>query len=576
MKQIKNICLIITGVLLIVSCNKKIESLQTDPNNPTSVTPNLILGNVLNNMSGNGSANLGGINSWDNVHDWNQFHCQNYDYYGNNIYSWTNGSFDPYLVLKNVVQMETEATTRGAASINPYEAVGKFVRAYYYYNMTSLFGDVPQVQALQAGNTTPAYTSQKQVFQYILNTLDTANTHFATLISKNDNSLSATQDLFYQGNLVKWQKLVNSFKLRVLISLSGKASDPDLNVAAQFAAILNNPSTYPIFTSQADDMAYVYNPGGSNAYSQYPFNPSNFGSIAGRFNMASTYVSALTSLSDPRVFVTCEPVSNLYRREFDLNGYIIDSSYTDSNGKVVYCYKGTDSIAVTPLVKADSTNPAQFKLFVGASTGEPLATMYGNANAGKYSYINRNRYYKNFTGEPDVLVGYKELCFNIAEGITRGWATGNAEAYYKTGIAESMNFYGIGISKTVFTAYFLPGGTGALSSITAYPVSFNFANYYAQPSVMLSSTASTAISQIVLQKYIASFENSGYEAYYNWRRTGVPAFQGGSGVGNNGIVPKRWAYPVSEQAQNSTNYKAALTAQGYTADDLNQTMWILK
>lgn len=537
MKQIKNICLIITGVLLIVSCNKKIESLQTDPNNPTSVTPNLILGNVLNNMSGNGSANLGGINSWDNVHDWNQYHCQNYDYYGNNIYSWTNGSFSPYLVLKNVVQMETEATARGAASVNPYEAVGKFVRAYYYYNMTSLFGDIPQAQALQAGNATPAYTSQKQVFQYILNTLDTANTHFATLISKNDNSLSATQDLFYQGNLVKWQKLVNSFKLRVLISLSGKASDPDLNVAAQFAAILNNPSTYPIFTSQADDMAYSYNPGGSNAYSLYPFNPSNFGSIAGRFNMAATYVSTLTSLQDPRVFVTCEPA---------------------------WALVGSDP------------NPVNFAYFVGASTGEPLATMYGNANAGKYSYINRNRYYKNFTGEPDVLVGYKELCFNIAEGITRGWATGNAEAYYKTGIAESMNFYGIGISKTVFTAYFLPGGTGALSSITAYPVSFNFANYYAQPSVMLSSTASTAISQIVLQKYIASFENSGYEAYYNWRRTGVPAFQGGSGVGNNGIVPKRWAYPVSEQVQNTANYKAALTAQGYTADDLNQTMWILK
>lgn len=307
MKQIKNIFLIIAGTLLIASCNKKIESLQVNPNNPTSVPPSLILGTVLNDMSGNGAANLGGINSWDNVHDWNQYHCQNYDYYGNNIYSWTNGSFNPYLVLKNVVQMEKEATSRGAATVNSYEAVGKFVRAYYYYNMTSLFGDIPQVQALQSSISAPAYSTQKQVFQYILNILDTANTHFATLITNNDNSLSAAQDLFYQGNLVKWQKLVNSFKLRVLISLSGKSSDPDLNIAAQFAAIVNNASKYPIFTSQADDMAYVYNPGGSNAYSLYPFNPSNFGSIAGRFNMAATYVSTLTSLQDPRVFVTCGP-----------------------------------------------------------------------------------------------------------------------------------------------------------------------------------------------------------------------------------------------------------------------------
>ena len=78
MKQIKNIFLVLIGALLITSCNKKIEELQLDPNNPTSVPPNLILGTVLNDMSGNGGAgSLGGVNSWDNVHCWNQYHCQN-------------------------------------------------------------------------------------------------------------------------------------------------------------------------------------------------------------------------------------------------------------------------------------------------------------------------------------------------------------------------------------------------------------------------------------------------------------------------------------------------------------------
>jgi len=80
----------------------------------------------------------------------------------------------------------------------------------------------------------------------------------------------------------------------------------------------------------------------------------------------------------------------------------------------------------------------------------------------------------------------------------------------------------------------------------------------------------------VMQKYIACFENSGYEAYYNQRRTGVPAFQGGSGVGNNGVVPVRWAYPVSEQTQNAANWRAALANQKFSADDLNQVMWLLQ
>ena len=539
MKLLKYIGYLSLLAFIASSCNKKIESLQANPNAPTSVPPQLILGTVLTDMSGTGSqGSLGGINSWSNVHDWNQYHCQNYNYYGNNIYSWSNGSYDPYLVLKNVVQMEKEALTRGSAAVNPYEAVGRFIRAYYYYNLTSLFGDVPQTEALEAPqNSTPAYTPQEQVFLYVLNELDSANTDLTALIANNDNSLSASQDIYYAGNLSAWQKLVNSFKLRVLIALSNKASDATLNVPAQFANIFNNPTKYPIFQSQGDDLELVYNPGGADTYTTYPFNPSNFGSIAARFNMAATYVSALTTIGDPRVFITCDPA---------------------------WALVGNDPA------------PAQYKYFVGASTGLDLGTMYANASAGDYSFIGRYRYYSNFTGDPDVLVGYKEMLFNIAEAIERGWISGNAETFYKTGINESMKFYGIDTTQTSFTAYFLPRTANAVTGVEPYPFNFTFSSYYAQPAVQLSSTTATAINQIVLQKYIAMFENSGYEAYYNYRRTGTPAFEGGSGVGNNGVIPLRWAYPISEQTQNKANYTAALANQQFTADDLNQTMWLLK
>jgi Starch-binding associating with outer membrane len=560
MKGIKNICLIVTGALLFASCSKTIQDKQSNPNAPATVPSALILGTVLNDMSGeNGnstSGSLGGVNSWDLVHQWNQYHCQNYDYYGNNIYAWTDGSlnsaggssgpFNSYLVLKNVMQMENAVVGVDAGHANPYEAIGRFVRAYYYYNLTSLMGDVPQTQALLAqANPTPSYTPQEQVFEYILDELDTANSDFATLITNKDVTLSASQDLFYAGNLSSWQKLVNSFKLRVLISLSLQSSDANLNVPARFAAVINNPATYPIFASQSDDFEFNYNPGGSSTFSTYPFNPSNFGSIAGRYNMAYTYVNALTSLNDARVFVTCEPAQALVTA---------DSAAADSS----------------------SYYPARYKYFVGASTGLALGTMYSDASAGDYSFINRNRYYNNFTGEPDVLVGYKEMCFNIAEAIERGWVTGSAGTWYKQGITTSMAFYGINVADTSFMAYFLPGGASSLSQITPYPFTFNFNTYYAQSAVQLSSTAATAINQIVLQKYIATFENSGYEGYYNWRRTGVPAFQGGTGVGNNGVIPLRWAYPVTEQTQNAANWNAAIKNQGFTADDLNQTMWLLK
>ena len=87
MKKIKNILLVFTGALMMLSCNKQIQDKQADPNNPTTVPPSLVLGTVLFDISGSGSAgSLGNVNSWSNVHSWNQYHCQNYDYYGNNIY----------------------------------------------------------------------------------------------------------------------------------------------------------------------------------------------------------------------------------------------------------------------------------------------------------------------------------------------------------------------------------------------------------------------------------------------------------------------------------------------------------
>ncbi len=92
----------------------------------------------------------------------------------------------------------------------------------------------------------------------------------------------------------------------------------------------------------------------------------------------------------------------------------------------------------------------------------------------------------------------------------------------------------------------------------------------------LSHCGSTGFDQILLQKYLAMFQNSGWEAYFNYRRTGVPAFKGGTGVGNNGNIPKRWGYPNSEQNQNGGNWKTAVSNQGFTADDINGVMWLLK
>ena len=84
------------------------------------------------------------------------------------------------------------------------------------------------------------------------------------------------------------------------------------------------------------------------------------------------------------------------------------------------------------------------------------------------------------------------------------------------------------------------------------------------------------MNQILTQRYLALARNSGYEGYYQWRRTGVPAFSAGAGTGNSGIIPLRFQYPSSELSTNKDNYNAAVTTQYGGKDDINAKMWIIK
>jgi hypothetical protein len=518
MKKIFQITALVLIIGSISACKKSFDSLAADPNRATSVPANLILNNVLLDFT---------EEAFNSTQRWNQYYVCNYAYYGNNEYNWTGYSYNGYNMLKNIAQMEAEANKTVAAP-NPYTAIGKFLKAYYLYDLTMHLGDVPVSEALKGlDNVTPKYDSQKQVFQQILTYLEQANTEMGTLKSTN---YVLSGDFYYGNNIAKWQKAVNAFKLRVLIQLSQKDTDTDLAIKTKFAETISNPSKYPLFTSDADNLAFVYN----NQYNKYSTNPDNFGFDATRYNMSSTYLGNLTSLKDPRTFYVAEPASSLV---------------------------------------ASGKTPNSYDAFVGAGAGEDLATMSANANLGKYSFINRKRYYQTYTAEATTQVGYQEMCFNIAEAANRGWISGqDAETWYQNGIKASQAFYGIKEGANTVT-FQKPGGT--LAESVTYSVDFNYATYYAQPAVKYAGS-STGLNQILLQKYLAMYQNSGPEGYYNWRRTGVPTFHVGPGTGNSQRVALRFQYPSAERAVNKTNVEAAIASQFGGSDDINAKMWIIK
>ncbi|SKB83939.1 Starch-binding associating with outer membrane [Dyadobacter psychrophilus] len=516
--------------LTFTGCEKSFEELEKDPNRATTAPASLILQGVEWDMFSETGL------PFSSEMRWNQFYAINYNYYGNNEYQWSSFN-DHYTTLKNVTQMELEHKKTGAADVNGYSALGKFFRAFFLDQMSVRAGDLPMKGAvLGRENLTPEYDSQKEIYMQILKWLDESNTDMTALIAKGETTVGG--DFYFAGKLAKWQKIVNAFRLRILIRLSKKEADTDLNIKSQFATMLANPTKYPLPEGMVDNLEFI-----SNNFNKYPSNPDNFGFDATRQNMAATYVGLLTARKDPRVMVTTEPAGAQLKA-----------------GKL----------------------PSDFTAFVGASSGEDLADMSSKAGInngpgfapGAYSFQSRSRYYSNYTGENIFIVGYPEMCFNIAEAINRGWAPGSAEQWYQKGIRASQEFYGVK-DGTLSMLYSKTGGRDA-SDFVSYNVNFSFNTYYAQPLVKYSGNNAAGLEQIVTQKYLAFFMNSGMEAYFDYRRTGFPKFMTGVGTGNSGRIALRWQYPSSERTTNAANYKAAIDRQFAGKDDINDVIWLLK
>lgn len=506
----------VAAVLITAGC-QDFGALEKNPNVAVSVPASLVLTSLENSIL---------EEPWSLEHRYNQYWACNYYYYGNQEYSWTNATLK-YDALKDIVKMEEEAKKAGAADVNPYSSLGKFFRARLYVWMTNQVGDLPLKNALKGlGDGAPMYDTQKEIYIQVLKWLDEANAELKSLSDAGNTTLAG--DLYLDNDLNAWRKVVNAYQLRILVSLSKKEADADLNIKGKFAAILADPAKYPLMQSNDDNLQVFYN--GSTSF--YPTNPGSKGFDKGRYNMAQTYVKGLTDLNDPRAFVTLNPAKKKIE-----GGIAFDD----------------------------------FAAYVGAGSGESQDDMTFKAGNGEYSYANQIRYYGTFTGaEPAVMLSYAEQNFNIAEGINRNWAPGNAETYYVNGIKASMEFYGIedGSSITVTSQE-----DEVLGTVTA-----SVTTYLAQPAVKYAGGA-TGLTQILTQKYLAFFQQGGLEAFYNQRRTGVPAFHVGPGTGYGGTsprIPKRWLYPSDETTTNKAHLDEALSRQFGGADTKDGNLWILQ
>lgn len=127
------------------------------------------------------------------------------------------------------------------------------------HEMLSLFGDVPYSQAGTLWSTgdfaaaKPAYDDDVTAYKQILADLKEAGDFLGGSVSSTGLASLGRQDYtLAAGSQAKWQKYVNSLRLRIALHLA-TAGDCQSEAKAAIAEILNNPSKYPVIESNDDN-----------------------------------------------------------------------------------------------------------------------------------------------------------------------------------------------------------------------------------------------------------------------------------------------------------------------------------
>ena len=192
-----------------------------------------------------------------------------------------------------------------------------------------------------------------------------------------------------------------------------------------------------------------------------------------------------------------------------------------------------------------------------------ISVLYGK---GEFCLANL-RYTRVPEGEPLMRLSYAEQNFILAEGAVRGWISEDASTYYKKGIEASMNFIA---DNTPDKEEYTHGRTITQEYIQ---------EYLAQPVIQLSGDKEKDLEMILLQRYLASFLQHPYDAYYDYRRTGYPVLPINPNTNLNtekDKIPTRWMYPEAEFSYNPDNANEAVQRQYNGSDDVNKLMWILQ
>jgi len=503
---------LILSLVTIFSCTKDFEKINTDNDLPSidQAAPNMLLTGAIESMT-------------SRVHEiflghemgscWVQ-QMAKIQYTDEDRYIFRSGVVNNTWRSFYAASGEDVVTIYNIGNKN-YKGVALVLKCYIGSVLTDLFGPVPYTNAWQGANSLlPTYDSQESIYRLMIAQLDSANTFFLDV-----NGLPIAGDILYNNNILQWKQFANSLRLRLLLRMSAK----DVGfVTTEMTKMINDPATYPLFGSSADNASLAYL---GSAPNNNPINENR------------------KTRDDHRV---SKNLIDLLKDKY--NDYRI-------------------MVFANPATATDE--------FVGLPNGLLSADAMAYLGNGATKTCKMGDYFVQATA-PGQLMNYAELQFILAEAAVKVYIPGGiaqAKVYYDAGIAGSFDQYSTAL-QDIFTPNW--GGTfGSLPIDSGYTVAMEVDKHintatdaeYFDPAI----TAPEALQKIAEQRYIANFD-LGLEAWFEWRRTGFPVLIPAAAGANEGKIPIRVPYPSDEAATNPTQLAAGIALLG-GPDGLNTPVW---
>ncbi len=503
MKKIIYKILVVGAVLAFASCSDFLD-INEDPNNPSEATLVSILPSVQINLAGamgSSAQSLGNFSSMY-MHHVVQRGTEENDYAFKGDDSGVNA---PWRILGTFALNDLEQMLIKAEELEafPYLGVGKIMKAYMYSIMVDLWGDIPFSEAQQGAlNISPKFDDDEAIYDAMLALLDEG----VADLGQTSNFTPGTDDLFYGGNLGRWEKFANTLKLKMYTQMRLVR-----NVSGEVNKLLEEDN---LIGSGADDFEMQYGTGAAPE-NRNPGYAQEYAAGGARNQISPYFYEILTGMNtfhDNEIYKDLEDPRVPY---YFFNQISEIGPGSPPENPCSYCYgyeqAGQFIVQVPELQGTGMLGIYMFTFNIDPNEGfdqsssqtvmglYPLGGRYDDGNGGAVNF--------NGAGDtPQRLLTYYARKYLEAELAITGVSNGDARAAFEEAMIASFDK----VDQIAAAA----SAPALVDSVVTDYITEVLARYDA-------ADDTGKLEHIMTQKWIATY-GFGIDAYTDYRRTGFP------------------------------------------------------